>query len=73
MDSAKWWTYGSVMVALGMSGDGGGVEVGKGLQWGKACWRITVLGVAVGLQDFGDLLLLRASVMLEGADPVCSC
>ena len=31
MDSAKWRTYGSVMVALGMSGDGGGVRVGGGL------------------------------------------
>ena len=35
-----WQTYQSVMVALGVSGDGGGVEVGEGLQ----CWRITVLG-----------------------------
>ena len=40
MDSAKWWTYGSVMVALGISGDGGGAEVWEGLQ----CWWITVLG-----------------------------
>ena len=29
MDLAKWLAYGSVMVALGMSGDGGGAEVGK--------------------------------------------
>ena len=28
-------------------------------------------GVAVGLQDFGDMLL-RISVMLDGADSVCS-
>ena len=40
MDSAKWRMYGSVMVALGMSGDGGGVRVGGGLQ----CWWINVLG-----------------------------
>ena len=40
MDSGKWRTYCSVMVALGMSGDGGGTEVREGLQ----CWRITVLG-----------------------------
>ena len=29
MDLAKWLAYGSVMVALGMSGDGVGAEVGK--------------------------------------------
>ena len=29
-------------------------------------------GVAIGLQGFGDMLLLRISVTLEGADPVCS-
>ena len=40
MDSAKWRTYGSVMVALGMSGDGGGVRVGGGLQ----CWWINFWG-----------------------------
>ena len=40
MDSAKWRTYCSVMVALGMSVDGGGTEVREGLQ----CWQITVLG-----------------------------
>ena len=40
MDLANWQTYPSVMVALGMSGDGGGTEAGDGLQ----CWRITVLG-----------------------------
>ena len=40
MDSAKWRTYCSVMVALGMSSDGGGAGVGEGLQ----CWWITVLG-----------------------------
>ena len=30
MDSAKWRTYGSVMVALGMSSDGGGAGVVEG-------------------------------------------
>ena len=40
MDLSNWQTYQSVMVALGMSGDGGGAEAGEGLQ----CWRITVLG-----------------------------
>ena len=38
MDLANWQTYQTVMVALGMPGDGGGAEAGEGLQ----CWQITV-------------------------------
>ena len=34
MDSAKWRTYDRVMLALGVSRDGGGKGVGGGLQLG---------------------------------------
>ena len=49
IDSARWRTYGSVIVALGIYGDGDGAEVGEGLQccgsqfwgsrWTPGLWR----------------------------------
>jgi len=59
------------------SGVGGGRSILLMDSWGRGGGRSPVLadhsfGVALELQNFGDMLLLRVSVTLEGADPVCS-